>query len=263
MAIREGHPPVTLRSPLTRLSRGAAVRRFAEALADLAARRTGGDCLMAGRASPDRRHRCQRNRMGEELIDAAGDRSDVLALVAAVSRSPGTVSAEAAVGTHLARGARRPRPNIPTRVVDFTVRRKRPPSTPRSPPRQRRRVRHRNDRASRATTPTRLHALDAAARDRCRCSTPRNFSRRASHALRGVDSGEAAEVAAGATTWRSPRPTTTGSATPPAGTALTLIEDVEDERREETLDRAPARPRGRARPASRARSASTPAAPAT
>ncbi|NHX36344.1 MULTISPECIES: 4-hydroxy-tetrahydrodipicolinate reductase [Halolamina] len=39
-------------------------------------------------------------RMGEELIDAAGDRSDVL-IVAAVSRTPGSVTAEAAVGTHL------------------------------------------------------------------------------------------------------------------------------------------------------------------
>lgn len=39
-------------------------------------------------------------RMGEELIDAAGDRSDV-SVVAAVSRTPGYVSAEAAVGTHL------------------------------------------------------------------------------------------------------------------------------------------------------------------
>jgi len=39
-------------------------------------------------------------RMGEELIDAAGDRPDVL-VVAAVSRTPGSVTAEAAVGTHL------------------------------------------------------------------------------------------------------------------------------------------------------------------
>lgn len=39
-------------------------------------------------------------RMGEELVDAAGDRSDV-SVVAAVSRTPGNVAAEAAVGTHL------------------------------------------------------------------------------------------------------------------------------------------------------------------
>jgi 4-hydroxy-tetrahydrodipicolinate reductase len=39
-------------------------------------------------------------RMGEELLDAAGDRTDVL-VVAAVSRTPGSVTAEAAVGTHL------------------------------------------------------------------------------------------------------------------------------------------------------------------
>jgi 4-hydroxy-tetrahydrodipicolinate reductase len=39
-------------------------------------------------------------RMGEELLDAAGDRDDVL-VVAAVSRTPGSVTAEAAVGTHL------------------------------------------------------------------------------------------------------------------------------------------------------------------
>ncbi|QKY18933.1 4-hydroxy-tetrahydrodipicolinate reductase [Halolamina sp. CBA1230] len=39
-------------------------------------------------------------RMGEELLDAAGDRADVL-VVAAVSRTPGSVTAEAAVGTHL------------------------------------------------------------------------------------------------------------------------------------------------------------------
>ncbi|MFB6221482.1 MAG: hypothetical protein ABEH90_08595, partial [Halolamina sp.] len=39
-------------------------------------------------------------RMGGELIDAAGDREDVL-VVAAVARRPGYVSAEAAVGTHL------------------------------------------------------------------------------------------------------------------------------------------------------------------
>ena len=38
--------------------------------------------------------------MGEELLDAAGDRTDVL-VVAAVSRTPGSVTAEAAVGTHL------------------------------------------------------------------------------------------------------------------------------------------------------------------
>ncbi len=39
-------------------------------------------------------------RMGEELIAGAGDRNDVL-VVAAVSRTPGSVTAEAAVGTHL------------------------------------------------------------------------------------------------------------------------------------------------------------------
>jgi len=39
-------------------------------------------------------------RMGEELIDAAEDRNDVL-VTAAVSRTPSAVTAEAAVGTHL------------------------------------------------------------------------------------------------------------------------------------------------------------------
>lgn len=39
-------------------------------------------------------------RMGGELIDAAGDREDVL-VVAAVSRTPGMVTAEAALGTNL------------------------------------------------------------------------------------------------------------------------------------------------------------------
>jgi 4-hydroxy-tetrahydrodipicolinate reductase len=39
-------------------------------------------------------------RMGRALIDAAGGREDVL-VVAAVSRRPGSVSAEVAVGTHL------------------------------------------------------------------------------------------------------------------------------------------------------------------
>ena len=39
-------------------------------------------------------------RMGQELLDAAGDREDVL-VVAAVSRKPGSVTAEAALGTSL------------------------------------------------------------------------------------------------------------------------------------------------------------------
>ena len=39
-------------------------------------------------------------RMGEELLDAAGDRADVQ-VVAAVARTPGSVTAEAAVGTRL------------------------------------------------------------------------------------------------------------------------------------------------------------------
>ena len=39
-------------------------------------------------------------RMGGELLDAAGDREDVL-VVAAVSRTPGSVTAEAALGTNL------------------------------------------------------------------------------------------------------------------------------------------------------------------
>lgn len=39
-------------------------------------------------------------RMGAELLDAASDREDIL-VVAAVARRPGSVTAEAAVGTHL------------------------------------------------------------------------------------------------------------------------------------------------------------------
>ncbi|MFC6736230.1 4-hydroxy-tetrahydrodipicolinate reductase, partial [Halolamina salina] len=57
-------------------------------------------------------------RMGEELIDAAGDRSDVL-VTAAVSRTPGSVTAEAAVGTHLA-AILADEHDVDT-VVDFTA----------------------------------------------------------------------------------------------------------------------------------------------
>ncbi len=57
-------------------------------------------------------------RMGEELLDAAGDRADVQ-VVAAVARTPGSVTAEAAVGTRLdatLRDAERV-----DAVVDFTA----------------------------------------------------------------------------------------------------------------------------------------------
>jgi len=160
-------------------------------------------------------------RMGEELIDAAGDRSDV-SVVAAVSRSPGTVTAEAAVGTHLdAALADEDRVDA---VVDFTA--------PEATAEYAEIAAEHGVAFVTGTTGLEGHEADplgalAAAAESVPVLHASNFSRGIA-ALRGAISEAAASLPG-----YDVEVTEThhnGKRDAPSGTALTLIEDVEDER---------------------------------
>ena len=160
-------------------------------------------------------------RMGEAVVDAAGDRTDVL-VVAAVSRTPGSVTAEAAVGTHL--DATLSDEDDTDAVVDFTA----PDATA-----EYAQIAADHDVAF-VTGTTGLEGHDAdplGALDAAAESVPvlhaSNFSRGIA-ALRG-----AVREAAASLPGYDVEVTEThhnGKRDAPSGTALTLVEDVEAER---------------------------------
>ena len=160
-------------------------------------------------------------RMGEELIDAAGNRSDV-SVVAAVSRTPGNVAAEAAVGTHL--DATLSDEDDIDAVVDFTA--------PEATAEYAEIAAEHGVAFVTGTTGLEGHEADPlGALNAAAASVPvlhaSNFSRGIA-ALRG-----AIREAAASLPGYDVEVTEThhnGKRDAPSGTALTLIEDVEDER---------------------------------